>query len=300
MTTKTISLSGYSKTLAINQLSKSLNKGDYDSSCYWSVEMHISGWIGDWWLAILNYSALNIHTKNPKIGKFLYKISNDYPGIRGINSTNNSSEIRQTIALIVGVCNFSPKDIGLVFPKPITIPVRDEVKVLNKIETTPLHRCVLDASLRGDPQIMLKLLSQLAHSIDRFDYHAALRVINVGTFFSKHSFYKRKIVCAHRTWNGLDKKHWNSWLLFLWDVLMELGKKRNIGDIVGSWRAMFIINCEYTKIRVLQSYILSCISLLSHKININNQCIFNEKTNHKGCTSIDLMYSDIIKQLNSR
>ena len=35
------SLSGYTKIYTINQLSKSFSKGDYDSSCFWSVEMHI-------------------------------------------------------------------------------------------------------------------------------------------------------------------------------------------------------------------------------------------------------------------
>ena len=39
------SLSGYTKIYTINQLSKSFSKGDYDSSCFWSVEMRISIWM---------------------------------------------------------------------------------------------------------------------------------------------------------------------------------------------------------------------------------------------------------------
>ena len=36
------SLSGYTKIYTLNQLAKSFSKGDYDSACFWSVEMHIS------------------------------------------------------------------------------------------------------------------------------------------------------------------------------------------------------------------------------------------------------------------
>ena len=78
----TTSLSGYTKKFVNSQLCKALCTGDYDSSCYWSVEMHISGWIDTWWTCIVHFCALNIHISNPKIGKFLYKIITDYISIK--------------------------------------------------------------------------------------------------------------------------------------------------------------------------------------------------------------------------
>ena len=293
------SLSGYTKIYTINQLSKSFSKGDYDSSCFWSVEMHISGWIDHWWVAITNYCALNIHLCNPKIGKFLYKICTDYPGLTGKGDVN-ANNIRQSIALVSGVITFSKKDVEWTIPKPITIPVREEVSVLNEITLTPNNHSALRASLRGDPQFMIKLMSKMANCIESTDFYGAIRVLSIGLFLDKHKLYKKKIKCCLRCWNGLDKRHWDSWLLFVWDVLMAISHRKNMSEIVGSWRAMYIANCSICQIKTLMSYIVSCIGLLSHNVNLNIKCVQNEHTINKGCASIYLMYKDIIKNLNKQ
>ena len=274
-------------------------RDSYDSSCFWSVEMHISGWIDHWWVAITNYCALNIHLCNPKIGKFLYKICTDYPGLTGKGDVN-ANNIRQSIALVSGVITFSKKDVEWTIPKPITIPVREEVSVLNEITLTPNNHSALRASLRGDPQFMIKLMSKMANCIESTDFYGAIRVLSIGLFLDKHKLYKKKIKCCLRCWNGLDKRHWDSWLLFVWDVLMAISHRKNMSEIVGSWRAMYIANCSICQIKTLMSYIVSCIGLLSHNVNLNIKCVQNEHTINKGCASIDLMYKDIIKNLNKQ
>ena len=108
--------------------------------------------------------------------------------------------------MVVGVCTFSPKDVPWNIPKPITIPQRDEVMILNTIINTPLNNTVLTASLKGDPQFMIKLMSQMAYAIEKNEFYTALRVISIGLYLDKHKYYKKKLLCAQRTWNGLDKK----------------------------------------------------------------------------------------------
>lgn len=293
------SISGYTKIYNINQLSKSFSKGDYDSACFWSVEMHMSGWIDHWWVAVTNYCALNIHLCNPKIGKFLYKICSDYPGLTGKGDVN-ANNIRQSIALVSGVITFSKKDVEWTIPKPITIPVREEVSVLNEITLTTTNHSALRASLKGDPQFMIKLMSKMANCIESTDFYGAIRVLSIGLFLDKHKLYKKKIKCCLRCWNGLDKRHWDSWLLFVWDVLMAISLRKNMNEIVGSWRAMYIANCSICQIKTLMSYIVSCIGLLSHNVNLNIKCVQNEHTINKGCASIDLMYGDIIRNLKNK
>lgn len=293
-----VSLSGYTKKLAISQLGQSLCKGDYDSSCYWSVEMHISGWINDWWIAIVNYCAINIHLTNPKIGKFLYKISQDYPGLRGFGNSN-SSDIRQSLAMVVGVVTFSNKDIPWNVPKAIIVPVREEDKLFLSIETTILNHSVLRSTINKDPQFLVKLLSKMAFAIESQDFYTSLRTISICLYLDKHKFYKKKIICGERTWKGLEKKHWTSWILFVWDVLMTLAINKQMNEIIGSWRALYITNCSTCKIHSMLPYVISSIGLLCHKINTSTPCIRNEATIHKGCASIDLMYGDILRQYSN-
>ena len=147
---------------------------------------------------------------------------------------------------------------------------------------------------------MIKLMSKMANCIESTDFYGAIRVLSIGLFLDKHKLYKKKIKCCLRCWNGLDKRHWDSWLLFVWDVLMAISHRKNMNEIVGSWRAMYIANCSICQIKTLMSYIVSCIGLLSHNVNLNIKCVQNEQTINKGCASIDLMYKDIIKNLNKQ
>ena len=106
------SISGYNQSNIITQLTKALSKNDYQSACLWSVEMHISGWIQKWWLTIISYSSNFIYISNPKISKFLWKIYTENPELLGVGNFN-STGVRQVIALVVGVCCFTQKDIKI-------------------------------------------------------------------------------------------------------------------------------------------------------------------------------------------
>ena len=80
MNSQILSISGYTQKYLLSQLTKSLSRGDYQSASLWSVEMHISGWIVKWWIGIVSYCANYIHISNPKISKFLWKMSVEISG----------------------------------------------------------------------------------------------------------------------------------------------------------------------------------------------------------------------------
>ena len=294
MTTTKKSLSGYSHRSITSQLVKSLCKGDYESACYWSAEMHVSGWIQQWWLSILSFSASNIHVSNPKLSKFLWKISMDYPGIKGGENTN-SSEIRQSIALVIGVCTFSQKDIPLNTPKPLPLATHDLPSLIASIEKTPLHLIVCRSALKKDPHFIIQLFSQFASSIEKNDFYGAIRIISICLCLEKNKDYKNKLVCANRLWKGLPYKLTTHWYLFIWDILSSLSTQKRITDIIGSWRALYITNTNYSKIHSLSPYILNCISLLTNQLNVNSPCIRNEYIVSKGCSNIDYIYANVLR-----
>lgn len=290
------SFSGYSQRTIISKLAKSLCQGDYDSSCYWSVEMHISNWLEQWWVAIVSFCATHINISNPKISKFLHQISIDQPSITGTRNLN-SEEIRQTIALVVGVCNFSPKDIPYHIPKPLFITQTEEASMLRAISTANLHKVAVQSALNNDSQFLTRLLSQLAYSVDKDDFYGCLRIISICLFLEKHKKFKKLMKCSRRMWKGLDEKYWDYWVFFLWDILMSLASQYDDGldEIIGAWRSLYVHSCKYGKVQSKLIYVINCIGLLTHDIDIGGSCMRNKETINRGCSCIDLMYSDVLK-----
>ena len=295
MTTKNRSLLGYSQKYLISQLTKSLCKGDYEASCYWSANMHVSGWIQQWWIAVISFCATYIHISNPKLPKLLWTISTDYPDIKGGQNTN-SSEIRQSIALVIGVCTFSKKDMPLNNPKALSLTPHDLPALFDSIEKTPFHILVCRSSLKNDSQFLIQLFSQFACCIDKNDFYGAIKIISICLYLEKNKAYKNKLVCSNRIWKGLPYKLTSHWYLFIWDILSNLAQQKGIPHIIGSWKALYITNCNYSKLQSLCPYILNCISLLTHSIDLNTQCIRNEYIVSKGCSNIDYIYGYVLQQ----
>ena len=239
MNSQQTSVSGYTQKFLLSQLTKSLSKGDYQAASIWSVEMHISGWIIKWWIGIISYCANYIHISNPKISKFLCKISKDYPALNGFGN-QNTNEIRQVVALVVGVCIHSPKDTQHNIPKPLALSEQDRSDLLNSIDKIQINDDIAKVSMEKDSILMKKLLSNLANNINTNNYCGCVRVLSICLFLEKHKSYKKNIICATRTWRGLDQKYWNSWVFLLWDLLFHISKKKGIEDIIGSWRVLYI------------------------------------------------------------
>ena len=287
------SFSGYSQRIIISKLAKSLCERDYDSSCYWSVEMHISNWLEQWWIAIVTFCATHINISNPKIAKFLHQISIDQPGITGNSKNRNTKEIRETVALVVGVCNFSPKDIPYQIPKALFISQTEEIPMLHAITAAKIHNVAVRSALNNDSQFLIRLLSQLAFSIDKNDFYGCLRIISICIYLEKDKRFKKLMKCSRRTWKGLHEKYWDYWVFFVWDILVALASD-SLQEIIGAWRSLYVHSCKYGKVKSKLIYVINCIGLLTHDVNIDSSCMRNIETIHKGCSCIDMMYHDVL------
>ena len=299
MNSQILSISGYTQKFLLSQLTKALSKGDYKTSSMWAVEMHISGWIVKWWIGIVSYCSKYIHISNPKISKFLWKISNDYPVLRGERGNPNSNEIRQVIALVVGVCVYSPKDTQHNIPKPLSVAEDDRAELFHSIDKIQVNKDVQSVSMEKDSILIKKLLSNLSKNIEESNYCGCFRILSICLFLEKHKSYKKTILCATRTWKGLEQKYWNSWIFLLWDLLFHLGKKKGIEDIIGSWRGLYIVNCNKSKFNNILPYIVNSISLLTNHIKPNIPCVHNEDLINKGCQKIDFIYGSILQSYSA-
>jgi hypothetical protein len=297
---KELSFSGYTQRVVVTNLTKALCKGDFDNSCMWSIEMHISGWIETWWYEIVFFAATYFNCNNPKISIFLWDIINDYPGVRGIGDTN-CGNIRQIVALITGACAFSPKDIPFQIPKPIAVSDTDAQTIIRTIDKAPLNNYAVKSALKDDLPFSIRLFSQLIICIQKNNFHGALRYISISLYIQKNQNkeLRKLLICARRMWKGLDKKLWNWWGLYLMDILCDLAtdKEEIVTKIIKSWRALMIVNYTSTKDeKKLIAYIINVIGLLTNKIKLDNPCIRNEQIIHTKCGNIDTLYKGLFNK----
>ena len=82
-------------------------------------------------------------------------MSNDYPVLRGGAGNPNSNEIRQVIALVVGVCVYSPKDTQHNIPKPLSVAENDRAELFHSIDKIQVNK---------DVQSVLKCYLFVCHS----------------------------------------------------------------------------------------------------------------------------------------
>ena len=287
-----MSISGHKKTNVISQLTKAFINRNYELACYYSVQMHVSNWLSEWWQVVICFSAKHININNPKIGKFLHCIQKEFPDLLG--NTSRTKEIRETIALISGVMTFSPKDV--VFQVPKSMERNESLQLINILNSYPIHYVVERESLSNDSILILKILSKLVRSIEERNSQESLRLISLCLFLEKDKDFKVKIRCGHRNWERFIDKQKCDWVFLFWDVLVHLSLKDDeLYNIITSWRNMYVTNYLTQRRNNLWCYLIHCIILLTNPLNYRVKCVQNEEVIKKGCGNIDILYEQITK-----
>jgi hypothetical protein len=289
------SYSGFTKSVILTQMTKAFCEQDYDSACYWSVEMHCSGYLATWWSNICFFCAQNIHLRNPKISKFLVSIVHEYPEI-GINSiqTLNDAKYRQVIALIAGVCTFSPKDNMNI--KLTSFEELHDIQIY--VESTEIHSRVRDVAIENDSVFLMQVVTRIIVAIKQNKFHESIRFFKAGLLFEKQKHTKIHMISGKRPWKNLDVAYWNDWVFLLWDSLINFCETTHpeLTHVIRSWHVLFIRDYSKSTKKEKIYYIINCIILLTHQIDVKIPCIHNEITINRGCENIDLLYKDVVRQ----
>lgn len=289
---KELSINGHTKNVVVNQLIKSFTSRDYKLACYYSVQMHCSNWLIDWWQTVLVYAAKNCNVNNPKIGKFLLTIQKDFPDL--LKSRANTTEIREAIALVAGVLTFTPKDVQF-----YNLKAMEEIecqKIISHIDYININYIVEKESLPTDSKLIMKILSKFVESIVQLNLQESLRILGACLYLEKNKKYKASIQCGRRNWNELNENQKRDWIFLLWDVLLNLSSKNSdLYEVVSCWRLFYVQNYLFQKRNALWSYVVHCIILLTNPLNFSLMCVHNEEVINKGCSVIDSLYIDALK-----
>tara|TARA_Y100000389_G_scaffold29265_1_gene24938 strand:+ start:8747 stop:9664 length:918 start_codon:yes stop_codon:yes gene_type:complete len=294
MRTKEISISGHPKNTVIAQLCKSFTDRNYELACYYSVQMHCSNWMTDWWNSIIVYAAKNMSITNPKIGKFLYTIQSEYPSLKG-NVRGNPVSIQETIALVVGVLTFSPK--GVLFHVPKAMEHNECIKVLNTMEMTNIHFFVEKISLPSDPKLVLKIMSKFVEAIQKKFFQESLRILSLCMFLEREKNFKNLIVCGPRNWKQLNEKQKKDWVFLLWDVILNISAQRkDLYEIISCWRTIYVDAYLSHRKTALLAIIVHSLILLTNPIDLSINVVNEENIIKKGCENIHFLYTDVAKR----
>jgi len=297
-----LTYSGFALNFAKSNLFKNMKKKNYEDSIFWAVELDLSNQRPFLFESLCLFCATNINASNPKIGRFLNKFRKDFEffgkksdEFKHDDSKDLLNQICQSIAFVVGVITFSPKDIPL---RPVVAMSLDETEENLVISSTMKYNyntLVLDIKDSCDSPFLVRILSKLTNSIIEGSTSESYRTISIILHFEKSKKYKKLVEAAARRNLLIPSKFRKSWIFFLIELLLRIAVEKGIVEIIQPWCELFIFNFRDGKKKSqLMFYIYTCIDLLSrHRLREVN-CIFNREKITKGCVAIECMYSDII------
>ena len=114
---KTNTFSNYLKKEVFNEFIKSIKSNNIESSCYWGVELHCSGYLDEMWEKLIVLSSLIINTAVPKITCYIFNryksyleaVGGNIPSPNKILASRNSNDMRNQLCEVICLLATSKK-----------------------------------------------------------------------------------------------------------------------------------------------------------------------------------------------
>ena len=315
------SFSGIAHTQIFSSWRKSLIDGDYETCCHWSIEIALSGWTPQLWENINLICAKHIHSQNPKIILFLQKMRQDFPYLTdespdAVNTFRKDPQLREALALAIGVVCYSPK--GIVYPPPSLKMNEYEVQqALDKLRNGVISPEIKPICLECDSHIISVLISACFAHILNTDLNNALRTFGWLLFLEKDKKIQSQIETSHYSfrffWNRWNNENIEipsncnkDWVFMFWDAcyaiiphLPSVQSQSHIKmytQILDAWKEFYFSHFSKKNKNSRTIVLIHICILFSQKTYHDIPCIHNNKIIQKACSNIDVMYHEIMSR----
>jgi len=295
--------SGYMKSEVVQKLNKCLLNDLIEESCFWSIELIISGYIEKVIEKILGIYNKYVHVNNPKLSEYFFNkyeillkiIKNDYYKLNQLNIRNNQI-IRNYISELISIICLSKKDkpLKLVSIKPEEFNI-NHIKDNFKANNNLLSDIIKD----GDPGEVRIILNEFYYSLINKNYKECIYWLSWMVEWSKINIKKNKRYnIGFRQIKGIDKLLCYNVIWIFWEVILKYTYKRDNDVITSQIMSMYRFfkydfKSGYLARRIM--YIIHAIKYLTTSFSLEQKIINNYGTFIQACGNINYIYKDLKK-----
>jgi len=295
--------SGYMKAAVIQKFNKCLLEDSIEESCFWAVELIISGQIDKVLDKILNVYNKYVHINNPNLSEYLFTkyeilvkiIKNDYYKLNSLNIRNNQI-VRNYIAELITLVCLSKKD------KPLKLcSIKAEEFNINKIkDRLKANNDLLGDILReGDPGEVKIILNEFYFSLTNKNYKDSIYWLSWMLEWSKINIKKNKrYKIGFRHIKGIDKLQCYDMIWIFWEVILKFTYKLDNDKITSQIMSMykfFKINFKSGILNKKMVFVIHAIKFLTSSIFLDQKIVNNYGIYIQACGNINYIYKDLKK-----
>lgn len=303
---KNTTFSNYKKNQVLKQLEKTLFNGQVESSCHWSCELVISGFILEAFeiLTVLYCKFINISNPNllkliSESLKLINKVSEHPEYSKNIISLRNNQLIRDTICKLAFCISICPKTSNTLNLVEISTQDFDHSVLKSKLLTEKNY--LSSFAKPNDPNELIIAGNQLVFSILNKNIKDCIYWISWIYQWEKLNTREKKKICCHkREFTGIDIKNNDELIWFIWDIFINLSKDNNIQMSIKS--LLYLFSFEYNKTKKISriSLVINCLLLLVNNIDFQISITSDIDKLNIAVENINMLYKEInLKYLKS-
>ena len=301
-----LTISGYKKADIFKALFNALSNRKIEEACYWTVELHCSGHLDQWWKKLLIYHSEHIHINCPYLPQWIWKTHEKYIQLeenfdpKYVHETRNNQEIRNLISDVIMIFvlasksePFKKKDLPPVSPLDF-----NKARLIERIIAKNSYMIcnILD---QGDPrEIQLGLNEFAIHlNTEMSNFNDTIYWIQWLLMYELECKNNNiPILCKGIVIGDVDQKWYNDWIWYCWKIILKEVDYRNNDPLqkqIYSLYKIYKIGFNSTTRKVKIAHIYHSVYMLKNSVNWNIPLIKEYHLRVQACGNINQLYKSV-------
>jgi hypothetical protein len=274
---KGLTLSNFRKIDVLLALESAILNNDLENSCKWTVELHISGLVENFWDTIFNIACRLINVMNVNVYLWIWNRFLKYRRIYWMVQSKyhyelrNNQEMRNLLIEIVSIITLSKKNKLLLNPPPIFETdfnqqiIKEHSVAEDYIEINNFTKQNEDA-----PEVIIaanEILNVIKFNMNTSAIYWYYWLDKLEQLKKKN---KQNLNCLSRKISQVSEKYWTDWVWIIWNILLahcqKIGRiEKHIKTLYQMYKHNFNTTTRKDKHPIL------CTAILLIKYDMNDQ-----------------------------
>lgn len=303
---RSISFSGFKKTLVKKELLNSMVATKVEPACYWSAELICSGHFAELWEIVIAYVSRYVHLGCPKLPLYVslrmeaFKeiISNGYVGNE--LALRNNEKIRHLFAEVMATLCYARQKHTF---SAVKIKKSEEFSmavVSTKLKAPNVSYADIGFK-KEDPKELFIAINELSYHLSKESsngYQACYWLEWLIEFDAICRKRKNTLVAERRSWCAVQDKYQKDSIWVVWDVIKHRTESKGCKvtcKIVEALIDMFCLRYTSGVAKRRKYLIYNCISLLTEKVDMSVPIWSDKKAVSNIVSKIGTVYKEIKK-----